>query len=138
MSSDQISDIKALHDKMGHTQRFAELSKEELLKLLEFRYNFLMEEMLELKDAIENKDAEGVVDALTDLNVVAIGTLHAFSVDAQRAWDAVQEANMAKEPGIKPSRPNPLKLPDMIKPEEWQGPSHFQNHGLLTEMFADE
>jgi len=38
---------------------------------------------------------------------------------------------MTKEVGIKASRPNPLGLPDLIKPEGWQPPSHQGNHGLL-------
>ncbi len=41
---------------------------------------------------------------------------------------------MAKERGIKPERPNPLGLPDLIKPAGWVAPSHADNHGLLTEV----
>jgi predicted HAD superfamily Cof-like phosphohydrolase len=61
--------------------------------------------------------------------VVAIGTLDAFGVDAQRAWDEVHKANMTKQPGVKESRPNPLGLPDLIKPEGWTGPDHDNNTG---------
>ena len=39
---------------------------------------------------------------------------------------------MAKEPGVKPGRPNPFGLPDLIKPEGWQGPNHEDNHGNLA------
>jgi hypothetical protein len=41
---------------------------------------------------------------------------------------------MNKEVGIKPSRPNPLGLPDLIKPEGWTPPSHEGNHGLLSKL----
>ena len=55
------------------------------------------------------------MDALTDLCVLAIGTLDLFDVNALRAWDGVHAANMNQEAGIKTSRPNPLGLPDLIK-----------------------
>ena len=44
----------------------------------------------------------------------AIGTLDAFGVDGQmKLGDAVHNANMAKEPGVKEGRPNPFGLPDL-------------------------
>ena len=78
-------------------------------------------------------DAEEVVDGLIDLCVVAIGTLDALGVDPYKAWDEVHKANMAKEVGVKPTRPNPLGLPDLVKPEDWVGPSHKGNHGSLAQ-----
>jgi len=96
---------------------------------LEFRVKFLKEELTELEDNLDNP--EEIVDALIDLCVVAIGTLDAFDIDAYKAWDEVHKANMSKEVGIKASRPNPLNLPDLIKPTGWQAPSHEGNHGLL-------
>jgi hypothetical protein len=47
----------------------------------------------------------------------------------------VLEANMAKEVGRKESRPNPLGLPDLIKPEGWTAPSHEGNHGIISSSF---
>jgi len=41
---------------------------------------------------------------------------------------------MSKEPGVKESRPNPLGLPDLIKPEGWEGPNHEDNHAYLTDI----
>jgi predicted HAD superfamily Cof-like phosphohydrolase len=82
----------------------------------------------------DQKQAEDIVDAMIDLCVVAIGTLDAFQINAGLAWDVVHEANMNKEVGIKPSRPNPLGLPDLIKPEGWTPPSHAHNHGLLSKL----
>jgi len=42
---------------------------------------------------------------------------------------------MSKEVGIKASRPNPLGLPDLVKPEGWQAPSHEGNHGLVAKIY---
>jgi predicted HAD superfamily Cof-like phosphohydrolase len=74
-------------------------------------------------------DGEEIVDGLIDLCVVAIGTLDLFEVDAHKAWDEVLKANMSKKVGVKESRPNPLGLPDLIKPEGWVGPDHTGNTG---------
>jgi hypothetical protein len=41
---------------------------------------------------------------------------------------------MAKEVGVKAERPNPLGLPDLIKPEGWTAPSHDGNHGHLPHV----
>ena len=65
---------------------------------------------------------------------VAIGTLDAFDVNSYEAWNRVHNANMLKEVGIKASRPNPLGLPDLIKPEGWQSPTHKDNVGLLDKI----
>jgi len=125
-------DIEDMHAKYGVNEKVREFDADKLKQFLEFRVKFLEEELNELKDNMNNP--EEIVDALIDLCVVAIGTLDAFDVDARRAWDAVHEANMAKEVGIKESRPNPLGLPDLIKPEGWTAPSHEGNHGLLSKI----
>jgi predicted HAD superfamily Cof-like phosphohydrolase len=108
------------------------MDSEKLRKFLEFRIKFLQEELDEMRDAT---NAEDVVDALIDLCVVAIGTLDSFKIDSHVAWNNVLEANMNKKVGIKASRPNPLGLPDLIKPEGWTAPSHEGNHGLLNKVF---
>ena len=91
----------------------------------------IQEEVDETNAAIKNNDPQEIVDGLIDMCVFAIGTLDAFGIDAHKAWDQVHNANMAKEPGVKPSRPNPLGLPDLIKPKGWEGPTHDGNTGLF-------
>lgn len=132
MSIVWVNDIEDMHTKYGVNEKVREFDADKLKQFLEFRVKFLEEELNELKDNMNNP--EEIVDALIDLCVVAIGTLDAFDVDARRAWDVVHEANMAKEVGIKESRPNPLGLPDLIKPEGWTAPSHKGNHGLLSKI----
>jgi hypothetical protein len=129
MSKNWVQDIADMHTKYGVNEKVRQFDNEKLEKFLEFRISFLQEELDELKDNRGNP--EEVVDALVDLCVVAIGTLDAFDVDAYAAWDRVHEANMAKEVGVKASRPNPLGLPDLIKPEGWTAPSHEGNHGIV-------
>jgi predicted HAD superfamily Cof-like phosphohydrolase len=131
MLTDWVGDIANMHEYYGVKPKIKEFDAEKLKKFLEFRVKFLEEEMTELRTA---ESAEDVVDALIDLCVVAIGTLDLFDVDAQKAWDNVHAANMAKQVGVKESRPNPLGLPDLIKPEGWKAPSHEDNHGLLSSV----
>ena len=135
MSINWAHDIMMMHEKYGVFDKVQAFDKEKLNKFLEFRIKFLEEEMNELSTA---ESADDVVDALIDLCVVAIGTLDLFDVDARLAWDRVHEANMNKQVGIKESRPNPLGLPDLIKPEGWTAPSHKDNVGLLDVIFDEK
>jgi predicted HAD superfamily Cof-like phosphohydrolase len=139
MSKDWVKDINEMQTKYGTREwvdtqlKLANIGK--LHKFLEFRAAFLQEELDETKSALSPTfDPEEVVDGLIDLCVVAIGTLDAFGVDPYKAWDAVHAANMTKEVGVKASRPNPLGVPDLIKPEGWIAPSHVGNHGLLNNI----
>lgn len=134
MSTNWVDDMWHMHDKYGVHEVVENFDKEKLQKFLEFRANFLQEELDELKKADNGDDA---VDALIDLCVVAIGTLDLFKVDSHLAWNRVLAANMSKEVGIKASRPNPLGLPDLIKPEGWKAPTHKDNVGLFENTFDD-
>ena len=133
MSNNWAKDISDMHDKFGVNAWFeANKGDRELMqKYLAFRLAMCQEEMTETFDAMKDKDAEEVVDGLIDLCVFAIGTLDVFGVDPNEAWDKVNAANMAKEPGIKEGRPNKFGLPDLIKPEGWVAPDHTGNHGDL-------
>jgi predicted HAD superfamily Cof-like phosphohydrolase len=134
MSINWVEDMNAMHKRYGTHKAVEKLTPEQLKAFLQFRINFLQEELDELKKAApENQpnDAEEIVDALIDLCVVAIGTLDLFEVDSYKAWNEVLLANLNKKVGRKESRPNPWGLPDLIKPEGWKAPSHEGNHGTL-------
>ena len=132
MSTNWVKDIFKMHEHYGVHPVMDQMEADKLREFLKFRINFLQEELDEMKNA---DNAEDVVDALIDLCVVAIGTLDAFDVDSHKAWDEVLNANMKKKVGVKASRPNPLGLPDLIKPEGWKAPSHEGNHGMLGGIF---
>lgn len=137
MSNDWVKDIRDMHDKFGVHEWFEKNKgdKELMEKYLRFRLKMCMEEMNETIDAaLFDNDAEEVVDGLIDLCVFAIGTLDVFGVDANEAWDRVYAANMNKEVGVKPGRPNPFGLPDLVKPAGWRPPNHHGNHGQLDEI----
>ena len=134
MSSNWSNDIRMMHLKFGVHDWFVanKHDKELMAKYLRFRLKMCMEEMNETIDAaIFDGDAEETVDGLIDLCVFAIGTLDVFGVDAKKAWDSVYNANMNKQVGVKPGRPNPFGLPDLLKPGGWTPPTHNDNHGDL-------
>ncbi len=77
----------------------------------------LYEEFEEFREA---DDLGGEVDALVDLAYVAIGRLLEMGVYPRAAFDAVHRANMAKESGTNPKRPD--NEHDAVKPEGWTPP----------------
>lgn len=134
MSQDWVKDIHDMQTKYGTRDWVKNADKEQLKRFLEFRIDFLREELDETETALISIDSEEIVDGLIDLCVVAIGTLDAFGVDPYKAWDSVLKANMMKEVGVKEGRPNPLGLPDLVKPENWEPPSHEGNHGKFNDI----
>ncbi len=145
MSKNWVQDISDMHTKFGVNAKLREMDRDKLEAFLKFRIDFLEEELDEMRKAVVDyqagrisgsQAADDTVDALIDLCVVAIGTLDGFDVDAYEAWNRVHNANMAKEVGIKASRPNPLGLPDLIKPEDWTAPTHADNVGMLNKVYG--
>tara|TARA_B100000902_G_scaffold378470_1_gene411754 strand:+ start:573 stop:986 length:414 start_codon:yes stop_codon:yes gene_type:complete len=135
MSTNWVEDINKMHQKFGVHEWFeANKNDKNLMKTyLNFRLGMCQEEMGESLEAFKAGNPEEVVDGLIDLCVFAIGTLDVFGVDANKAWDEIYKANMAKKPGVKEGRPNPFGLPDLLKPEGWEGPSHENNHGYISD-----
>jgi len=148
-----VGDIADMHTKFGVNPVINNLDYNQLMTFLQFRIDFLQEELDEMQAAKQklnsmsfaevtydiakaeaHKAADDIVDALIDLCVVAIGTLNAFEVDAYEAWSRVHDKNMQKNAGVNKNRPNPLGLPDLIKPEGWTPPTHSDNIGLLAKL----
>jgi len=138
MSTNWFKDMQDMHKKYGVDKWMNEEKKSDwsrLNKYMDFRIKMMQEELDETKQAFKDNNPEEIVDGIIDLCVFAIGTLEVFGVDANKAWDQVYKANMSKEVGIKEGRPNPLGLPDLVKPEGWEGPTHEGNHGNITDSF---
>ena len=140
MSKNWFHDMKVMHQKFGvnkwmQAEQQSDVEFKRLNKFMQFRLGMMQEELDETKKAYEEQNAEEMVDGMIDLCVFAIGTLEVFGVDANKAWDEVYKANMSKEAGIKEGRPNPLGLPDLMKPDDWQGPVHEDNCGNISDSF---
>lgn len=131
MSTDVFRDMGDMHDKMcvPHDGSIVSAAR------LDFRFLFLLEELIEMDCAIESKDADGVVDAAIDLIVVALGMLDEAGVDANKAWNEVLRANMSKQPGTNSTRSGSGGV-DLVKPEGWEPPDHSDNVGNLPFAFT--
>lgn len=127
-------DMMRMHDRFGVYNWVEDSTPESRQALMKLRMRMLTEEFAETMDAYLQSDPEEMIDGLIDLIVIAAGTLDIAGVDVESAWNTVYRANMAKEPGVKPGRPNPLGLPDLLKPAGWTGPDHSANHGILKEF----
>jgi predicted HAD superfamily Cof-like phosphohydrolase len=79
------------------------------------------EEVTELKEAINNNDQVETLDALIDILVVTIGTIHSMGADAEGAWKEVMSTNFAK---IDKETGKVRKRDDgkVLKPIGWKGP----------------
>lgn len=135
IEGDWVKDIREMHAKFGVREIVDTFDSSKLLTYLKFRIDMIQEELDEAKVALAAHDSDGVVDALIDNVVFTIGTLDVFHVDAYEAWARVHEKNMVKSPGVKPGRPNPFQLPDLLKPEDWTPPTHVDNVGTLPKAF---
>ena len=65
-------------------------------KINKLRVDLIEEEFKELKEAINKKDLQETIDALTDILYVTYGAGHAFGVDLDKCFEEVQNSNMSK------------------------------------------
>lgn len=88
------------------------------------RVHFLLEEVNELLESIEDNNFPEVIDALIDIVYVAKGTAVILGIENwHNHFDEVHRANMEKIPGWNEKRPN--QVFDLIKPEGWKPPNHL-------------
>ena len=64
--------------------------------IIKLRINLIKEELLELEEALNEKNLEETADALTDILYVTYGAGHAFGIDLDKCFDEVQKSNMSK------------------------------------------
>ena len=64
--------------------------------IIKLRINLIKEELLELEEALNDKNIEETADALTDILYVTYGAGHAFGIDLDKCFDEVQKSNMSK------------------------------------------
>jgi len=124
-----------MSEKFKVFDRVRSMDSETLREFFQLRLRMIQEEVDEIRDA---ETGEDVLDGLIDLAVFTIGALVLFDAEAYEAWNRVHAANMAKMPGVKPGRPNPLGLPDLIKPPGWESPRVDGLAGRLVELFSGE
>ena len=65
-------------------------------KINKLRVDLIEEEVEELKQAINKKDLQETIDALTDILYVTYGAGHAFGINLDKCFEEVQNSNMSK------------------------------------------
>jgi len=119
-----FGDVVDFHKKFGIQYDGPPRGREgDLFKFRDFRFH---EEIKEIRDAIEFKQAAEELDGYVDLVYIIMGTCHLRGWDFNEAWRRVHEANMKKERANpnNPGKYGPLgdKI-DIVKPEGWTAPS---------------
>jgi len=115
-----VVDVALMHHKFGFTLNLEPTSLP--VNVLEQRGKFIQEELNEFFEALKEGDELKMVDALIDIVVVAKGTAVMMGMQWQEHWDEVHRANMQKQRGKNPNRPDQDE--DLIKPKGWKPPDH--------------
>lgn len=115
-----IADVKEFHDRFNLPRRKpGEPFNREIIL---FRLGFLLEELQELSEALNNDDYAKATDALVDLIYVALGTALIFSLPFEDAWDEVHRANMRKVGLVSSRQSKRGSILDIGKPKDWVAP----------------
>ena len=64
--------------------------------IIKLRINLIKEELLELEEALNERNIEETADALTDILYVTYGAGHAFGINLDKCFEEVQNSNMSK------------------------------------------
>ena len=91
-----LQDVKLFHDFFGHP--VLEVPTIPSDKRCELRVSLLVEEVKELKDAIDAQDIVEIADALADIQYVLSGAIHEFGLANlfPQIFAEVQRSNMSK------------------------------------------
>jgi predicted HAD superfamily Cof-like phosphohydrolase len=114
MSENLFEDVKDFHEKMGvPVNTTPHFPSEAELKL---RLDFILEEYVEMLDAIENTDLVEFADGLGDMIYTIVGTMLVAGIPCQKVWDEIHRTNMAKEPSVR------REDGKILKPKGWEPP----------------
>jgi len=111
----QYKDIDAFHKKFKFNQ--GKGIKSMNYNFGNWRVDFIMEEIAELTEALDNKDDVEILDALVDICYVAMGTAWLMGLPFEEAWKEVQRSNMEKI-----RQASDRSEFDVVKPEGWKKP----------------
>jgi predicted HAD superfamily Cof-like phosphohydrolase len=93
-----------------------------------FVYNFILEELEEYKEACQQGDIVGVLDALCDITYVSLGNgamLHGLKDKIQEAYAEVQASNMSKACKTEEEAQQTIEL----RSQEQLEPCHSEKQG---------
>ena len=121
--------VKLFHEKFNHpvSNYPKKMDKERAKK----RYNWMLEEIDEFLQAVEQGDIVEEADAMIDVIYFALGTLVEMGIRPDELFEIVQYANMSKlwEDG----KPHYAEDGKTIKPVTWEDP-HYKLKAAIEKM----
>ena len=114
----EFNEVKKFQQAFGHpTSDVPKIMEEERGKK---RYLWILEELNEFLQAVENKDIVEQADAMIDVIYLALGTLVEMGIEPDELFYIVQTANMNKL--WSDGKPHYNDMGKVIKPEGWENP----------------
>jgi predicted HAD superfamily Cof-like phosphohydrolase len=87
-----------------------------MMSTKELRKRLILEECLELTEALDSEDLSHIAKEIADVIVVTLGTAVVYGIKVQPIWDSVHVSNMAKIGGKRRADGK------ILKPEGWKPP----------------
>ncbi len=115
-----FDDVRSMHidKRLPHEDQATLLDHDHM----DFRVEFMQEELNEIKSSFKDDDLSGVADGLIDLAYVVLGTGVCMGLPWGNLWREVHRANMQKQRGKNASRATSTHAVDLIKPPTWRPP----------------
>lgn len=119
-------DVRAFHERFALHHEGSGAPRLLTASELEFRFEFMREELTEFKSDHDRGDLCGAADALADLVWVVLGTAHLMHLPFDEVWAEVRRANMSKvrSAGDDDPRSKRKSAMDVVKPDGWVAPDH--------------
>jgi hypothetical protein len=121
-----VSEVETFNATMGKPNNYTPNIPDE--KEWMFVYNFILEELEEYKEACQQGDIVGVLDALCDITYVSLGNgtmLHGLKDKIQEAYAEVQASNMSKACKTEEEAQQTIEL----RSQEQGEPCHSEKQG---------
>ena len=89
-----FEDVKTFMETFGQIVRTKPQIPDD--KTMQLRFDLIKEELMELEQAMKEKNLKEIADALTDILYVTYGAGYAYGIDLDKCFKEVQRANMSK------------------------------------------
>ncbi len=122
-----ISEVEEFNDVMGKPNNYSPIIPKDRKEWM-FVYDFVLEEVREYKQACEEGDIVGVLDAAADLMYVAVGNLvmlHGLKDKFPKAFAEVQASNLSKACKTQEEAEETVKVRSLEQGED----CHWEKHG---------
>ena len=121
-----VNEVQEFNETFGKPNNFKPIIPKEWE--WKFVYDFIMEELEEYKEACQNGDIVGILDALCDITYVSLGNgtlVHGLKGKIWEAYQEVQASNMSKSCATKEEAEETVR----VRSEEKKHKCHWEQVG---------